>query len=124
MSEKHYLGNPLLKKANTKVGLTEEQLIELTKCSIDPVYFSKHYMKIVTLDHGLQNFNMYPFQERMITSFQNNRFNIVLCCRQAGKCLSGDTEINIRNKRTGESKKIKIGNFYEEVRDEKINNLS
>jgi hypothetical protein len=85
MAEEHYLGNPLLKKANTEVDLTQEQLIELARCNVDPVYFAKNYMKIVTLDHGLQPFDMYPFQERMINSFQTNRFNIVLCSRQAGK---------------------------------------
>jgi hypothetical protein len=85
MPEEHYLGNPLLKKANTRVDLNAEQLEELIRCSLDPIYFAKKYMKIVTLDHGLQNFNMYPFQERMLTSFQANRFNIVLCPRQVGK---------------------------------------
>ena len=93
MPEQHYLGNPLLKKANTKVDLTEEQILELAKCSEDSVYFSKKYMKIVTLDHGLQNFNMYPFQERMLTSFQENRFNIVLCPRQVGKPLFIQTPV-------------------------------
>lgn len=85
MAEKHYLGNPLLKKANTEVGLTEEQIVELGRCAVDPVYFARNYVKIVTLDHGLQPFKMYPFQEKMIQAFQDNRFNIVLCSRQAGK---------------------------------------
>jgi hypothetical protein len=85
MPEEHYLGNPLLKKANTEIAISQEQLVELTKCTIDPVYFAKNYMKIVTLDHGLQKFGMYPFQERMLNAFHANRFNIVLCSRQAGK---------------------------------------
>lgn len=85
MPEKHYLGNPLLKKANTEVGLTEEQIVELGRCAIDPVYFARNYVKIVTLDHGLQPFKMYPFQEEMIQAFQDNRFNICLLPRQAGK---------------------------------------
>jgi intein/homing endonuclease len=85
MSEEHYLGNPLLKKAYTRQDLTQEQVIELGRCSVDPVYFAKNYMRIVTLDHGLQPFATYPFQERMLQSFQSNRFNICLLPRQSGK---------------------------------------
>jgi hypothetical protein len=58
-----YLGNPLLKKANTPIEFTQEQIEEFIKCQSDPVYFAKNYVKIVTLDHGLQPFKMYPFQE-------------------------------------------------------------
>ena len=84
MSEEYYLGNPLLKKANTKIEFTQEQILEFAKCAEDPVYFTK-YIKIVTLDHGLQPFKMYPFQQEMIESFHNNRFNICKLPRQSGK---------------------------------------
>jgi hypothetical protein len=124
MPEQHYLGNPLLKKANTKVDLTEEQILELAKCSEDSVYFSKKYMKIVTLDHGLQNFNMYPFQERMLTSFQENRFNIVLCPRQVGKCFTANTIIRVRNKKTGEISEITAGEFYDKIEDKNLERIT
>jgi len=81
----HYLGNPLLKKANTSQGFTEEQVIEFAKCIDDPVYFAKNYIHIVTLDYGLQTFNPYPFQEKMLDRFHNNRFNICKLPRQSGK---------------------------------------
>ena len=61
-----YLGNPLLKKANTAIEFTQEQIIEFVKSKEDPVYFAKNYVKIVTLDHGLQPFAMYPFQEKLM----------------------------------------------------------
>ena len=32
----HYLGNPLLKKANVPVEWTEEQILEYKKCMEDP----------------------------------------------------------------------------------------
>ena len=51
-----YLGNPLLKKANTPIEFTQEQILEFVKCKDDPVYFANNYVKIVTLDHGLQTF--------------------------------------------------------------------
>ena len=48
-----YLGNPNLKKANTSIEFTEDQIIEFLKCKQDPVYFAKNYIKIVSLDEGL-----------------------------------------------------------------------
>jgi hypothetical protein len=80
-----YLGNPLLKKANTQIEFTEEQILEFVKCKDDPVYFARNYIKIVSLDHGLVPFEMYPFQEKLIQNFHDNRFNICKMPRQTGK---------------------------------------
>jgi hypothetical protein len=80
-----YLGNPLLKKANTPIEFTQDQVLEFLKCKEDPVYFAKNYVKIVTLDHGLQPFQMYPFQEKLVRRFHENRFNICKMPRQTGK---------------------------------------
>jgi len=81
----HYLGNPLLKKANTVVEFTEEQVLEFARCQEDPIYFAKNYIQIVTLDYGLQPFKPYPFQETMIDRFHNHRFNVCKLPRQSGK---------------------------------------
>ncbi len=86
-----YLGNPNLKKANTQIQFTQEQIIEFLKCKNDPVYFAKNYIKIVSLDHGLVPFEMYPFQEKLVRNFHENRFNICKMPRQTGKsttCVS------------------------------------
>mgnify|MGYP001380243738 FL=1 len=86
-----YLGNPLLKRANTPIEFTQEQIEEYIKCKSDPVYFANNYVKIVTLDHGLQPFRTYDFQEKLITNFHENRFNICKMPRQTGKsttCVS------------------------------------
>ena len=80
-----YLGNPLLKKANTPIEFTPEQVEEFIKCKQDPVYFTKKYVKIVTLDAGLQPFLPYDFQEKLINNFHNSRFNICKMPRQTGK---------------------------------------
>lgn len=80
-----YLGNPLLKKANTSIEFTEEQIKEFIKCKKDPVYFAKNYVQIVTLDYGLQLFKPYTFQEKLIKNFHNHRFNICKMPRQTGK---------------------------------------
>ena len=80
-----YLGNPNLKKANTPIEFTEEQIIEFLKCKQDPVYFANKYIKIVSLDEGLTQFSPYHFQEKLIHNFHNNRFNICKMPRQTGK---------------------------------------
>jgi len=80
-----YLGNPLLKKANSRIEFTSEQIEEYIKCKDDPVYFAQNYVQIVTLDHGLQPFRTYDFQEKLINNFHNHRFNICKMPRQTGK---------------------------------------
>ena len=80
-----YLGNPNLKKANTAIEFTQENIEEYIKCKEDPVYFAKNYVQIVTLDHGLQPFKMYDFQEKLVRNFHEKRFNICKMPRQTGK---------------------------------------
>ena len=81
----HYLGNPNLKKANTPIEFTAEDVKEFQKCESDPVYFITKYIKITTLDHGLQPFKMYNFQKEMVGTFHNNRYSICKLPRQSGK---------------------------------------
>jgi hypothetical protein len=85
MTDSVYLGNPNLKKANTPIEFTEDQIVEFLKCKQDPVYFAKNYIKIVSLDEGLTQFSPYHFQEGLINNFHNNRFNICKMPRQTGK---------------------------------------
>ena len=81
----HYLGNPLLKKANVPVEWTQEQILEYKKCMEDPMHFCQNYIKIVSLDEGLIPFNMFPFQKEMVGTIHNNRFTICKLPRQSGK---------------------------------------
>ena len=85
MSDNVYLGNPNLKKANTAIEFTEDNIREFMKCKQDPVYFAKKYVKIISLDEGLTQFHPYHFQEKLINNFHNNRFNICKMPRQTGK---------------------------------------
>ena len=80
-----YLGNPNLKKANTQIEFTKENVAEYLKCKDNPVYFAMNYVKIVTLDEGLKSFEPYDFQEKLINNFHDNRFNICKMPRQTGK---------------------------------------
>lgn len=85
MSSEIYSGNPQLKKAHVKIEWTEEKLDEWIKCSKDPVYFAKKYIKIISVDKGVVPFDMYKFQEKLIKKFHKNRFNICKLPRQSGK---------------------------------------
>ena len=80
-----YLGNPNLKKANTAIEFTKDQIEEFIKCKEDPVYFARNYIRIVSLDKGLVPFEPYKFQEKLIRRFHKNRFNICMMPRQTGK---------------------------------------
>jgi len=111
-AEMGYNGNPNLKLPGTKQALTLEQIQELYRCSIDPVYWAEKYIKIVSVDHGVIPIKLYDFQKEIIESTLNNRRTIVLTARQAGKCVKGNTLVNIRNKKTGQNYEIEIGLFH------------
>jgi len=85
MVDNVYLGNPNLKKANTPIEFTEDQVKEFIRCQNDPVYFARKYVKIVSLDEGLVPFQPYDFQEKLINNFHEHRFNICKMPRQTGK---------------------------------------
>jgi hypothetical protein len=80
-----YLGNPNLKKVNTPVEFTKDQIVEFQKCNKDPIYFMKKFIRIVSLDEGLVPFEMYPFQEHIVRTIHDNRFTICKLPRQSGK---------------------------------------
>lgn len=83
-----YLGNINVKRDGIQQQWSKEQVIEYAKCSKDPAYFARTYVKIISLDKGLVNFDLYPYQESMFEHFNENRFSIVLACRQSGKSIS------------------------------------
>ena len=84
----HYLGNINVKRDGVQQEWTQHQVLEYAKCMKDPAYFAKTYVKIISLDKGLVNFDLYPYQEKMFNHFNDNRFSIVLACRQSGKSIS------------------------------------
>ena len=50
-------------------------------------YFIEKYVKIIHVDRGLINCELYPYQHDMIDMLNDNRFNIILACRQSGKTI-------------------------------------
>lgn len=78
-------GIPNLRDANEPVRITPQQLLELKKCAVDPIYFIRNYVYINTKDNGMQLFDMYDFQEKAIGRFLKYRYNINKWSRQVGK---------------------------------------
>lgn len=58
--------------------------LEYMRCSRDPVHFMRKYCKIQHPMKGKIPFNLYPFQEDVLTEFKDHRYNIVLKSRQLG----------------------------------------
>jgi len=85
MSIETYLGNKNLKRVGVPVEYTQEQVKEYIKCSRDAAYFIRNYVKIVNVDTGLVDFDLWPFQEEMVHKFNDNRFVICKLPRQVGK---------------------------------------
>jgi len=83
-----YLGNANVKRDGVEQEWTREEINEYAKCLKDPVYFARNYIKVISLDDGLVPFDLYPYQEKMFNHFNENRFSIVLACRQSGKSIS------------------------------------
>ncbi len=86
--QESYLGNPNVKRDGVDQEWTTELVEEYMRCSKDPQYFAAKYIKVISLDEGLVEFNLYPYQIDMFRHFNDNRFSIVLACRQSGKSIS------------------------------------
>ncbi len=83
-----YLGNALVKRDSVEHQFTKEEVIEYAKCMKNPVHFAENYIKVISLDKGLISFKPYDYQRKMFEHFNDNRFSIVLACRQSGKSIS------------------------------------
>ena len=57
---------------------------EYLKCVEDPVHFMRKYCTIQHPKKGKMKFDLYPFQEKALTEFKDNRYNIILKSRQLG----------------------------------------
>ena len=83
-----YLGNVNIKRDGVLHNFTADEVREYKKCLQNASYFASKYCKIIHVDHGLVPFELYHYQEQMFNHFTDNRFSIVLACRQSGKSIS------------------------------------
>lgn len=77
--------NTRLKKAHTEHEFTPEELVEFALCSEDPVYFCKKYIRVQHPKRGAIPLELYPYQEKMMHMYIENRYTVVLSARQTGK---------------------------------------
>jgi hypothetical protein len=82
------LDGVLTKKANQKETYTEKQIEDLVKC-MDPetgyLHFAKQFAYIQHPVRGKLLFEPFEYQERLLQSYHNYRFNINMLPRQTGK---------------------------------------
>lgn len=88
VNELGYLGNSKIKRDGIEHEFNAKEFSEYQKCFEDPAYFAENYIKVINLDEGLVPFNLYPYQQKMLRHFDDNRFSIVLACRQSGKSIT------------------------------------
>jgi hypothetical protein len=88
------LDGVLTKKAHTQEKFNESQVQDLLMCA-DPkigyLYFAKNFFHIQHPTKGKMKFEPFEYQERLMHSYHDYRFNINMMPRQSGKttCAAG-----------------------------------
>lgn len=81
----YYRGSKNVPIAGAQYPWTPAMIEELRKCKEDIIYFAENFFYIVNIDRGKEKIKLYDAQKRVLLSLVNNRFAVVLSCRQAGK---------------------------------------
>ena len=107
----------LIKRPHQKLSYTDQQVKEMLSC-MDPIsgpeYFMSNFFHIQHPTRGQMLYQPFEYQKQLIHTYHNYRFSISMMPRQSGKCLRGDTTfINIKNKHTGEIKRVSLEEFYQ-----------
>lgn len=108
---KFYQGNENILRKDALFKWTDDMKAELRLCVKSILHFAESHFYIITED-GKRKIELYKYQKNLLKAFKNERFNVVLSSRQSGKCLTFNTLIKIKNKKTGEIEEITIGEFY------------
>lgn len=107
----YYKGNENLLRGNSLFKWTPQMKDELKLCAKSVLHFAENYFYIIT-EEGKEKISLYKYQKSLLKAFKGNRFNVVLSSRQSGKCLTDNTLIKIKNKKTGLIEEITIKEFY------------
>ena len=88
------LDSEQIKRAHKKHKYTKDQVLQLEKCmdvKTGPLFFMETFMRIQHPTRGEMAFHPYPFQKRLIESYNNYRFSVSMLPRQTGKttCAAG-----------------------------------
>jgi hypothetical protein len=88
LAELSFRNNTNLRPAGAQIEYTAEMIDEWKKCRDDPIHFMNNYVHVVHPDRGIVKMTPYPFQERMIRAYHENRRSIMLTPRQYGKTVT------------------------------------
>jgi hypothetical protein len=80
-----------LKRPSLPFEYTPEEWLELKRCKEDLLYFAYNYCNIQTSDGVMLIKNaagLRDFQEEILTSFKENKYNILMASRQIGKSVT------------------------------------
>lgn len=84
----YYNGQIGLRKAGILFKHTNEEIVEITKCQKDILYFAENYCKILDPKSGKKrNIVLRSYQKDLLLSFQKDRFNIAAISRQVGMTI-------------------------------------
>lgn len=83
--EQFYKANPNLIRVGATFEYSILQKLEYVKCMKNCKYFTKKYIKIISIDVGIISFKLYKYQEELIDLYQGNRFVLSMQGRQTGK---------------------------------------
>lgn len=83
-----YNGNTYVKRDGVEQQYTAWEIEEYLRCSESAEYFIENYVKVINLNTGLSAFKLYGYQKKMVKHFDDNRFSIILACRQSGKSVT------------------------------------
>ena len=78
--------NTMLLKPDIVYRRTQEEVDDYIRCMQDPLYFAEKCFLMTP--KGLQTVKMRDYQKEYLQNLKENRFNILLACRQAGKSVT------------------------------------
>lgn len=75
----------LIKSAHVKQRFTEQDALDIANCAHDPHYFLNNFFYIQHPVKGKLKYNAFAYQEKLIDSYHDHRFNVNMLPRQTGK---------------------------------------
>lgn len=112
-------GNGIVKNSRSYDSLKPNQKIVYDKV-YDPINGSLFFAENCAYvnRNGLELYQPFDYQREMLFNLRNYQNIISLFSRQSGKCVSFDTKIKLKNKKTNDVMEITIGEFFDMVKND------
>ena len=104
-------------RPNIEHQWTKEMIQEYTKCAKSSTYFALNHAVAIHPIKGIIPLEVRDYQLRLLDSLQHNQLVLGLQGRQTGKCVFYDTEIKLKNKKTGDIITTTIGEFFDSLEE-------